>query len=76
VNKLKQYITNAALIAGGTMTTVLAITALDLIGETAGRIAVAIMALGFMALLSKMPNPGNGKHRELNKVTLNRAGRN
>ena len=76
MHKIKSYLTNAALIAAGTVTTVLAVNALNLIGETAGRIAVAIMALGFMALLSKMPNPGNGKHRELNNVTLNRAGRN
>jgi hypothetical protein len=76
MHKVKEYLTNAALIAGGTVTVVLAGHALDLIGETAGRIAVGIMALGFMALISKMPNPGNGKHRELNRVTLNRAGRN
>jgi hypothetical protein len=76
MHKVKSYLTNAALIAGGTVTVVLAGHALDLIGETAGRIAVGIMALGFMALISKMPNPGNGKHRELNKVTLNRTGRN
>ena len=76
MHKIKSYLTNAALIAAGTVTTVLAVNALNLIGETAGRIAVAIMALGFMALLSKIPNPGNGKHRELNNVTLNRAGRN
>jgi hypothetical protein len=76
MHKIKSYLTNAALIAAGTVTTVLAVNALNLIGETAGRIAVAIMALGFMALLSKMPNPGNGKHRQLDNVTLNRAGRN
>ena len=62
MNKIKQYITNAALIAGGTVTVVLAGHALDLIGETAGRIAVAIMALGFMALISKLPNPSSGRH--------------
>ena len=76
MHKVKSYLTNAALIAGGTVTVILAGHALDLIGETAGRIAVGIMALGFMALISKMPNPGNGKHRELNKVTLNKKGRN
>ena len=76
MHKITRYLTNAALIAAGTVTTVLAVNALNLIGETAGRIAAAIMALGFMALLSKIPNPGNGKHRELHNVTLNRAGRN
>ncbi len=76
MHKVKSYLTNAALIAAGTVTTVLAVNALNLIGETAGRIAAAIMALGFMALLSKIPNPGNGKHRQLDNVTLNRAGRN
>ena len=76
MHKITRYLTNAALIAAGTVTTVLAVNALNLIGETAGRIAAAIMALGFMALLSKIPNPGNGKHRELDNVTLNRAGRN
>ena len=73
MNKLKNYLINAALIAGGTVVVVLAITALDLIGETAGRIAVAIMALGFMALVAKMPNPASGKHRKLNPVTLDRT---
>lgn len=62
MNKLKNYLINAALTAGGTVVVVLAITALDLIGETAGRIAVAIMALGFMALVAKMPNPTSGRH--------------
>tara|TARA_R110000822_G_scaffold113133_1_gene244238 strand:+ start:206 stop:406 length:201 start_codon:yes stop_codon:yes gene_type:complete len=66
VNKLKNYLINAALTAGGTVVVVLAITALDLIGETAGRIAVAIMALGFMALVAKMPNPTSGRHARAN----------
>lgn len=62
MHKVKSYLTNAALIAGGTVTVVLAGHALDLIGETAGRIAVGIMALGFMALISKLPNPASGRH--------------
>ena len=62
MRKLKGYILNAALIAGGTVTLLLAGRALDTIGETAGRIAVAIMALGFMALISKLPNPASGRH--------------
>jgi hypothetical protein len=60
--KVKSYLTNTALIAGGTVATVLALTALDGIGETAGRVAVAIMALGVMALIAKMPNPTSGRH--------------
>jgi hypothetical protein len=76
MRKIKQYLTNAAIIAGGTVATVLAVTALDTIGETAGRIAVALMALGFMALVAKMPNPASGKHRKLNPVTLERVRRN
>ena len=62
MHKIKSYITNAALIAGGTVTVILAGHALDTIGETAGRIAAAIMALGFMALISKLPNPASGRH--------------
>lgn len=62
MRKLKGYILNAALIAGGTVTLLLAGRALDTIGETAGRIAVAIMALGFMALVAKLPNPASGRH--------------
>ena len=62
MRKLKQYLTNAALISGGTVTLLLAITALDLLADTAARIAAAIMALGFMALISKLPNPASGRH--------------
>ena len=62
MSKLKGYITNAAIIAAGTVTLLLAGRALDTIGETAGRIAVAIMALGFMALMAKLPNPASGRH--------------
>jgi hypothetical protein len=76
VRTVKRYALNAAIIAGGTVTAVLAVAALDTIGETAGRIAVALMALGFMALIAKMPNPASGKHRKLNPVTLDRVRRN
>lgn len=62
MNKIKSYLINTALIAGGTVAVTLAITALDDLGETAGRIAVAIMALGFMALVAKLPNPASGRH--------------
>ena len=72
VRTVKRYALNAAIIAGGTVATVLAVTALDTIGETAGRVAVALMALGFMALVAKMPNPASGKHRKLNPVTISR----
>lgn len=64
MRKLKQYTLNAAIIVGSTVAAVLAVTALDTIGETAGRVAVALMALGFMALVAKMPNPANGRHRK------------
>ena len=62
MRKIKGYILNAAIIAAATVTLLLAGRALDTIGETAGRIAVAIMALGFMALVAKLPNPASGRH--------------
>jgi hypothetical protein len=76
VRTVKRYALNAAIIAGGTVTAVLAAAGLDTIGETAGKIAAALMALGFMALVAKMPNPASGKHRKLNPVTLDRVRRN
>jgi hypothetical protein len=66
VRTVKRYALNAAIIAGGTVTAVLAAAGLDTIGETAGRIAVALMALAFMALMAKLPNPTSGRHARRN----------
>jgi hypothetical protein len=75
VNKLKGYILNAAILAAAGVTAGLAIGGLDLLPDTAGRIAGVIVVLGLMAAAAKIPNAASGKHRKLNPVTLNRTRR-
>ena len=66
MNKLKSYTLNAAIVAAGGAIAGLAIGALLELEDTAGRIIGAILALGVMALIAKLPTPGNGRHRGAN----------
>tara|TARA_R110000796_G_scaffold23847_3_gene68307 strand:+ start:446 stop:646 length:201 start_codon:yes stop_codon:yes gene_type:complete len=66
MRKIKGYILNAAIITAAGVTAGLAIGGLDLLPDTAGRIAGVIVVLGLMAAAAKIPNAGHGKHQRGN----------
>lgn len=62
MNKLKGYALNTVIIAAGGVVAALAIAGLDLLADTAGRIAGVTVVLGLMAAAAKIPSAGNGRH--------------
>ncbi len=66
MRKIKGYALNAVIIAAGGVVAALAIAGLDLLPDTAGRIAGVIVVLGLMAAAAKIPNAGHGKHQRGN----------
>ena len=66
MNQIKGYALNAAILAAAGVTAGLAIGGLDLLPDTAGRIAGVTVVLGLMAATAKIPNAGHGKHQRGN----------
>ena len=66
MNKIKGYALNALIIAAAGVTAGLAIGALWQLPAAAERALGAILALGVIALVAKIPTPGAGRHKRGN----------